>query len=139
MNTDLQKYENQLPITIPQCVEIAYRSMKGELITCDDIAAAYDIPLVDAMKLITNPIFSHLVHNIAIANAKLGFDAIAFRELINIARHDIEPKNKINAIRTLADLTNNNESKKAKASKTEININLDAIVRQQTESPFKGF
>ena len=138
MSTEIQKLEN-LPIPIKTCVEIAYRSMKGELLTCDDIAIAYEIPLVDAMKLITNPLFSHFVHNLSLANAKLGFDAIAFRELLHIAQRGSDEKNKISAIKVLADLTNSNEAKKAKVSKTEININLDSIIRNQTESPFKGF
>lgn len=137
----LQRIDNtqiNLPIDIPTVVEIAYRSMKGELITVDDIAAAYDMTLTKAMELITNPTFSHLVHNLCIANAKLGFDAIAFKELITIARLSEDEKNKISAIRTLGDMLGFNESKKAKQSQTNINLNIDTIVRNTGQSPFKG-
>lgn len=141
MNQELQTIQNNLPsfIDIPTCVEIAYRSMKGELIGTDDIAAVYNLTLQQAMQLITNPTFSTLVHNLCLANAKQGFNATAFTNLLHISRTSLDEKNKISAIKTLGEMIGANESKKAKQSKTEININLDAIVRNTTDSPFKGF
>lgn len=141
MSQALQKLDNQqidLPLEIPLCIEIAYRSMKGELITCDDIASAYNITLTKAMQLITNPTFSHMVHNLSLANAKMGFDSIAFNKLLMIAQHSLDEKNQIRAISVLGDLVGVNESKKAKQSTTNINLNIDTLVRQN-ESPFKGF
>lgn len=129
-----------LPVSIPVAIEIAYRSMKGDIISLDDVACNYfDGRVVDALKLITNPVFSHMVHHLSVANAKLGFDAVGFKKLLEIARFSVDEKNVISAIKTLGDMIGVNESKKQQSKGTEVNINIDTIVRQQSQSPFKGF
>lgn len=136
----LNEKKLNLNVSIPVCIEIAYRSMKGDIISLDDVACNYFNGRVDeALRLVTNPVFNQMVHHLSVANAKLGFDAIAFNKLLQIARFSMDEKNQINAIKTLGDMIGVNESKKQQNKKTEININLDTIVRQQSDSPFKGF
>lgn len=136
---ELQKKENNLPLPIQDCIDIAYRSMKGELIGVEDIAAYANLSIVEAIKVITNPIFNQMVHHLTLANAKHSFDAIGFKELIRIARFSDNDKDRINAIRVLADMVGRNESKKNVKAAPTVNINIDQVVRNTKSVPFKGF
>ena len=84
-------------------------------------------------------VFNQMVHYLARANAQHSFDATAFKTLLDISRFSLDERNKISAIKALGDIIGRNESKQAKQSNTNININLDAIVRNTESSPFKGF
>ena len=128
----------QLPLSIPQVIECAYSAMKGEIVTCDDIARIYGLNKVDSIKLITNKIFGTLIHHLSIANAKFQFDSTACNRLMRIIRYSEDDKNVIAAIKAMSDITGQNESKKMKAGST-ININLDSIVRDSSKSPYPGF
>lgn len=139
MSENLEKIKSNLPIPIEQCIDIAYRSMTGEIVGVDDIAAYAQISTILAIRLITNPIFGQMVHHLTLANAKHSFDAIAFKSLLNIARYSQDEKNKINAIKTLSDIVGRNESKNIKSQPVAVNINIDQIVRNTKSIPFKGF
>jgi hypothetical protein len=140
MNTELQKnHLNNLPIPLQECIDIAYRSMKGELIGVEDIASYTGKSVVEAIKIITNPIFTQLVHHLTIANAKHSFDAVAFNQLLTISRFSLDEKNKIAAIKTLGDMLGLNESKKNIKQSPVVNINIDQVVRNSKDIPFKGF
>ena len=139
MSTQLVKPILTLPLTIPDCIDIAYRSIKGELISVDDIASYTGKSVKEAIGIITHPLFNQMVHHLAMANAKHSFDAIAFKELITIARFSLDEKNKISAIKTLGDMLGMNESKKNIKHSPVVNINIDQIVRNTREIPFKGF
>lgn len=138
MEQALEKLKLELPISIPEIVDCAYRTMRGDIIGAEDIASVYNLSIADSIKLITNPIFSKMVHHLVLANAKHSFDAIAFNKLILIARQSIDEKNQIAAIKTLGDMLGMNESKKISSTPT-ININIDQIIRDRENSTFQGF
>jgi hypothetical protein len=133
-----KQQELSLPLPIQDCIDIAYRSMKGELIGIEDVASYTGKSVVEAIKIITHPLFNQMVHHLSIANAKHSFDAVAYNQLMAIARFSNDEKNKIAAIKALGDMLGFNESKKTKQSPT-VNINIDQIVRERKETPFKGF
>lgn len=132
----------ELPLPIPQAIEVAYKVMGGDLVTVQDIASyitlanGEEFSVSNALKLITNQYFTQMVHSLSMAAAKLAFDAVAFNQLIHLARFSQAERVRIQAIRTLADMTGLNESKK----KTQVNVNIDidSIVREKKVSPFPG-
>jgi len=132
-----------LPLPVDQCIDIAYKTMEGKIVGASDIIPYLElqynvtITMQQAIAIIIHPTFAMLVHNLSMANARHSFDAVAFNQLISIAQHSPDEKNKISAIKTLGDLTGLNASKGNR--KTEININLDSMIRKNDESPFPGF
>lgn len=128
----------QLPLPIPQIIDIAYRVMKGDIISCEDLAKYCHISAREAMDIMLNPAIASMIHNLSIANAKLGFDATAFKNLLQIANGiDSKDADKISAIKALGDIIGYNESKKK--GPTNVNINIENLVRNISDSPFKGF
>lgn len=132
-----------LPLPVEQCIAIAYKTMEGRIVNANDIAAYLEleygivITMQQAIAIIIHPTFAMLVHNLSMANARHSFDAVAFNQLVKIAQFSPDEKNQISAIKALGDLTGLNASKGNR--KTEININLDSMIRKNDESPFPGF
>ena len=126
-----------LPLPMSILIKTAYDTITGKLVTAEDIAVALAISIEQAIKIITDPVWGQLVHNLAMANARQGFDAIAYSKLINLARSSESERVQIQSIKTLADLLGVNESKKK--NPVNIEINLDSLVRKNSNSPFPGF
>ena len=126
-----------LPLPITVCMDVAYQTISGKLITAEDIAGYLQVSIKQALQLITNPMFAQLTHNLAMASARHSFDAIAFKELINLARFSEAERIKVQAIKTLGDMLGLNESKKK--APVNINISLDEMVRKSNSNPFPGF
>lgn len=129
--------EVEFPFPVAKVIEVAYKSIAGELIDASDIAKYLNVSIYEAMKLMTHQVFAQMTHQLALAQARHGFDAIAFNKLMYIAQHSEAERLQIQAIKTLADIMGLNESKKK--NPVNININMDSLVRGNNETPFPGF
>lgn len=114
-------------LSLSQCIEIAYHTVRGNITSPEDIATIYHIPLEAALILITNSAFSVLIHNISIAYQKYRFDAIALRKMLDIVEFSADDKNKIAATKVTADILGINKAKEK--TPVHIEFNFDSLVR----------
>lgn len=141
MTNDLQKLnidelQSKLPLPVSTCIEIAYNSVSGKLTSPESISAVYNIPLKQSLQLITNPVFSVLVHNMMIMVQRYKFDSVAMRKLMQIIEFGDDDRAKIQAVKVASDILGVNKSKDKQ--NVTLNMNFDSTVRSISDKTFPG-
>ena len=141
MTNDLQKLnidelQSKLPLPVSTCIEIVYNSVSGKLTSPESISAVYNIPLKQSLQLITNPVFSVLVHNMMIMVQRYKFDSVAMRKLMQIIEFGDDDRAKIQAVKVASDILGVNKSKDKQ--NVTLNMNFDSTVRSISDKTFPG-
>lgn len=134
---DLNQLQKKLPLPIQQCMDIAYRTVKGDIKSPEDISRLYQITIHQALQLICNSTFASLVHNLMLAYQKYKFDAIALKRMMDIIEFSGEEKNAIAATQVASNILGVNQSKQKQP--VNYNFNFDTMIRKVSkEQTFPG-
>lgn len=124
MSEALQKKSTQL--------EIAELISRGELSSADEISDMYGVSFQQAVSLLGNSNFIALVQGISKARATLAWHSKVIPKVIQMLDNP-DPKIQIQAMKLLGQITDS-----VKGGDFNININLENLVRQFTDSDEKS-
>ena len=128
--TSLEK--KQTSYLVPES-EIIESILTGKVSTAEELAKLHNLPLVNAVKILNDPVFLQTLSGFSKAKSNLHFHTKGVSKLIEIAESE-DNKEAMSAIKMLATYTGN---VKGNTSDVSVNINLENLIQREDEKEKK--